>query len=425
MIYKTDNLESVNGKFKVPGDKSISHRSVMFASLAKGKSVISNCLRSEDLFSTINCFRALGCKIAIDDELITVEGRGYKNFVRPAAELDCGNSGTTSRLISGILAAQDFETTLTGDESLSKRPMNRIVKPLSAMGAVIKTSSDGTLPLTISPSDGLHPVEYELEVSSAQVKSAVLLAGLHLDGETTVIENVPTRNHTEKMLGLPVLNDGKSNRITVSKQYYPVNRNYLVPSDISTSAFFIVLTLLLDNSELEIENVLLNETRTGIITILQQMGGSIEIVEEKISSGEKYGNLIIRSSDLKNINIDSGIIPNIIDEIPILAVAGIFAEGSFSINNAKELRVKESDRINSICSNFRKLGLSVDEKEDGFSVEGEIKNSKQLLESYGDHRIAMASAVLGFVSNYGISINDFDCVAVSNPNFISQIRSLS
>jgi 3-phosphoshikimate 1-carboxyvinyltransferase len=373
----------------------------------------------------MNCFRALGCNIEMDDALITVEGSGYKNFTKPAAELDCGNSGTTSRLITGILAAQGFETTLVGDESLSKRPMNRIVDPLTKMGAKINTTEAGTLPMTILPSDGLHAMQYEMEVASAQVKSAVLLAGLQLEEETTVTENISTRNHTEQMLGLPVVKEGNSTRITVSNRYYPTNKDYFVPSDISTSAFFIVLALLLKNSELIVENVLLNETRTGIINVLQKMGGSIEVTEEKISSGEKYGNLLVRSGDLKNTSIDAEIIPNIIDEIPILAVAGIFAEGSFTIRNAKELRVKESDRINSVCSNFRKLGLSVDEYDDGFTVAGEIQHSSVTLESFGDHRIAMAMAVLGFVAGKDFGINNFECVAVSNPDFITQINSLT
>ena len=271
----------------------------------------------------------------------------------------------------GLLAAQNFNSTLIGDDSLSKRPMKRVIEPLKKMGVEFKSNENLTLPLTIIPGPKINSIKYEMPVASAQVKSSILIAGLHCDDETDVIENEQTRNHTEKMLGLPVRFENGKIISSSSNKYYPKAKEYFVPGDISTSAFHIVLTLLTPNSELIIKNVSLNPTRTGFIEVLKQMGANIFYEDIKTSSNEEYGNVIVKSSSLKNIKIDSQIIPNIIDEIPILTIAGIFADGDFVIENAKELRVKESDRINSICSNLKLLGLNVEEKEDGFSVSGD------------------------------------------------------
>ncbi len=425
MIQKIKGVKSVKGELTLPGDKSISHRAVMFSAMANGKSRVKNYLNSEDLNSTIDCFRKLGCKIEQTETDLTIAGKGIGGFTKPDTSLDAGNSGTTTRLISGILAAQNFETKIIGDASLSKRPMKRIVDPLSQMGAKLETSESGTLPINISNSEDLKAIEFDMKIASAQIKSAILLAGLHLEDETVVIEHSRTRNHTETLLGLKVEESDGYRKIYSSKKNYPKPTNYIVPSDISTAAFFMVLALNLENSELLLKNVLLNDTRNGVIKILQQMGGRIEIEDARESSGEKLGDLRIFSSKLHNIELDKEIIPNIIDEIPILSVAGIFAEGKFSINNAKELRFKESDRIAALCLNFTKLGLNCTEYEDGFELDGEIINENIQIESFDDHRIAMAFAILGMLVDKGIRINNFESVAVSNPDFLNQIKTIS
>lgn len=418
-------IKRVNGELNLPGDKSVSHRSIMFASLAKGDSVIYNLLQSDDIYSTINAFRGMGCEIIKYQDRFEVKGAGFRNLQKPFRPLYMGNSGTTTRLICGILAAQDFETTLTGDESLSQRPMRRISDPLQMMNARIETSDNGTLPVIIKPTDSLKAIEYTLPVASAQIKSAVLLAGLHLDESTVVIENLPSRNHTETMLGLKTENRGMGRRVSVSKKDYPEPKEYFVPSDISSAAFFIVLTLLLKDSELLIKNILLNETRTGILNVLRAMGGYIEVVDEFMSSGEMYGDILVKSSELTNVEIPEEIIPNIIDEIPILTVAGIFAGGNFIIRDAKELRAKESDRISSVCENLRLMGLTVDEFEDGYSISGNISKNKVTFQSYHDHRIAMAFSILSLILEQGGSVENFECVNISNPSFLDQVKLIT
>lgn len=417
-------VNNVQGRLFLSGDKSVSHRAVMFASLAKGKSIIQNCLDADDVNSTIKCFKQLGCEIERKEGIVTVNGMGYKNFKKPGNDLYAGNSGTTSRLISGILCAQDFETIITGDESLSGRPMKRIIDPLSKMGAVLSATEKFTLPLHISPSAKLHPVKYEMEVASAQVKSALLLAGLHLDGITTIIESERTRNHTENLLNLFVEEKEGKRFINVSKKNYPSNFEMTVPSDISSAAFFIIFALLAGKSELVLENVLLNETRTGILQILKKMGADIKIENIRLSNGEKAGTLVIGNSKLQNCTIEKEIIPNIIDEIPILSVAGIFAEGKFEVRNASELRYKESDRIKALCENYKYLGLEVEEFEDGFSVEGKMTERNLVFESFHDHRIAMAFAVLSMLRKNGGKVNNFGCVDISNPSFLKQVKEI-
>ena len=425
MIQKIKEVKRVLGELKLPGDKSISHRAVMFSAMAEGISTVKNYLDSEDVNSTIDCFRKLGCNITQTDTELTIESKGFGGFTKPTSDLDAGNSGTTTRLISGILSAQKYDSTIVGDESLSQRPMKRIVEPLSRMGAKIITSDAGTLPLRIKATDGLSPIEYDMQIASAQIKSAILIAGLHLDEETIVVEHSRSRNHTETMLGLKVDEFDGFRKIYSSKKNYPKPTNYIVPSDISTAAFFIVLALVSKNSELVLKDVLLNETRIGIIKILKQMGGKIEIENPKESGGEKLGDLRIFSSNLTNIEIGEAIIPNIIDEIPILSVAGLFAKGKFIIKNAKELRFKESDRIAALCSNYVKLGVDVKEFEDGFEISGNIVNKNVLIESFNDHRIAMAFSILGMLTNQEIDINNFESVAVSNPKFLEQIDQIS
>lgn len=425
MIQEFKKIKNVKGELSLPGDKSISHRAVIFSSLAKGTSRIINLLESDDVISTINCFRNLGCEIHKEGTEYLVNGKGYKGFSKPENDLDAGNSGTTARLISGVLAAQDFGSNLVGDESLSKRPMNRIAKPLSLMGTKIKLSDRGTLPAYFQPSDKLKNIDYELEVASAQVKSALLLSAIHIDQKSTIIEKSITRDHTERMLGCETQFDNGKKIITASKKNYPNAQEYLIPSDISTAAFFIVLALLAEGSELIIKNVSLNPTRTGFLILLKEMGANITFEKEKKVSGEELGDIVVKSSSLKNIVINPELIPNIIDEIPILSVAGLFAKGDFVIKNAAELRVKESDRIKSLVYNYQQLGVEVEEFEDGFKISGKIKNKNPKFKSFGDHRIAMTFAILSSLVFDNASIENFECAKISNPDFLNQLKSIA
>lgn len=424
MIQEFNHVKSVNGSLKLPGDKSISHRSVMFSAMAEGKSKIYNCLMSEDVLRTITAFKQMGCEIEINGNEITVVGKGKNGLIRPDNELYLGNSGTTARLITGILAAQKFDTKISGDPSLSSRDMNRVITPLSLMGTDIE-SNGGLLPLKINSVDSLKTIKYELPIASAQIKSCVLLAGLYLDEETVVIEKKKSRNHTELMLNLKIEEESDKRKIYSSSKYFPNNAEYFVPSDISTAAFFIVLTLLLPNSKLCLKNISLNETRTGVISVLKKMGGDIEINNIEKLNGEKRGDITVKSSELVNIKIESEIIPNIIDEIPILAVAGLFADGNFKISNAAELRHKESDRIKSVCTNLKLLDIELKEFDDGFEIHGKPSNVNVVFDSYDDHRIAMAFSILSLVLNQGGKVNNFDCVNISNPDFLSQIEKIT
>ncbi|MEJ2615540.1 MAG: 3-phosphoshikimate 1-carboxyvinyltransferase [Ignavibacteriaceae bacterium] len=424
MQQNFNHINKVNGELELPGDKSISHRAVMFSSLAEGKSKIFNLSNGEDVISTRNCFRQMGVNIENKGNFVEVTGKGFKNLSKPVNSLYAGNSGTTARLISGILIAQNFESELSGDESLSKRPMKRIMTPLAAMNGKIKSTENFTLPLHFFPSEKIIGINYELPVASAQVKSAVLLAGLHSEQITSVSEKFPSRDHTEKMLGLTTKRT-ESGKITfVSKDDYPVPKTYFVPSDISTAAFFIILCLLSEKSSLMVKNVSLNPTRTGILEVLKNMGAEIKKESIKEMNGEIFGDLSVQSSRLKNIKIDEKIIPNIIDEIPILSVASIFAEGKFEIDKVSELRAKETDRINAICHNMKLLGLEVEEKNDGFSISGEIKNNSVVFESFGDHRIAMSFGILSLLLKNGAKVNNFECAAISNPDFLEQLSKI-
>ncbi len=425
MKQNFSNISKVRGELSLPGDKSISHRALIFSALADGKSTIKNLADSQDVNTTIECFAKVGVNINNVGEVYRIEGAGFKGFNESDSPLYCGNSGTTSRLISGVLAVQDFPTVITGDESLSNRPMGRIIEPLEKMGCKI-ISKDGKLPLHILPCDRIKAIDYILPVSSAQVKGAVLLAGLHSEDFTTVKENnLFTRDHTERMLNLPVEIIGGKKITKISSAFYPKPADYFIAGDISTAAFFIVLTLISKNSNLILRNISLNETRTNFLNILISMGAEIIITPKGNSNNEPFGDVIVKSSELKNIEIDPNIIPGIIDEIPILSIAGALAEDDFIVRGAKELRVKESDRINSICLNLNKAGFDITEFDDGFSIGGKLENSYQSFESYGDHRIAMGFSVLASLTEKGSEVNGFECVSVSNPNFLNQLNSIA
>jgi 3-phosphoshikimate 1-carboxyvinyltransferase len=424
MIQSFNKINKLSGSLSLSGDKSISHRALLISSLSDGKSKIKNLSDSDDVRSTIICLQALGIEIeSMKNETIVI-GRGFRGYQKPLKPLYAGNSGTTARLLAGILAAQNFESTILGDESLSSRPMKRMIEPLTQMNAKIE-SRDGNLPLRIFPTDNLISIKYAMPVASAQVKSAILLAGLHSDATTTVIESTPARNHTENLLNLEVSKENQKIVSKVSKNNYPEPKEYFVPNDLSSAMFFIVLTLLSHNSELTINNISLNPTRTECLNILKRMGGKIQIEEKGISNSEIFGDIIVQSSHLKNIEISSELIPLIIDEIPILSVAGIFAKGVFELRDASELRLKESDRIKAICANLLKLGLDVEEFDDGFKVSGSINKQSEPFNSYGDHRIAMAFGILSSLLKDGGEVEGLESVSVSNPDFLKQLNSIA
>jgi 3-phosphoshikimate 1-carboxyvinyltransferase len=424
MIQSFSQIKQVRGEVSLPGDKSISHRTLIFSAMANGQSVIKNLSDGADVRSTINCLNKLGVRFEQSKELLKVNGVGFKGFKAPDSSLDCGNSGTTARLLSGLLIAQNFETELLGDKSLSGRPMKRLTDPLGLMGGELNASINGTLPLRINPSKKLIAINHELKVPSAQVKSAILIAGLHIEDETNVIESIITRDHTERMLGLEIRQSGDKIISKSSIKNYPLNCEYFIPGDISSASFLIVATLISKNSTLRIRNVSLNKTRSQLIELLKKMGGKLEIIERFSANNEEYGDLLISSSELKNVEIDEKIVPSLIDEIPVLAVAGSFAEGKFEIRNCKELRFKESDRIKSICTNLIVAGLDVEEYDDGFAFDGERLKTDMLFDSYGDHRIAMAFAIYSMLSNNNGKVKDFECVNISNPGFLKQINSV-
>lgn len=417
--------KSMHGEISVPGDKSISHRALMFSSLAQGTSEIRGLLRAADPLSTLACLCQLGVQIDDDGIVLRVHGKGKTGFSRPQQMLDAGNSGTTIRLLSGILAGQSFPTIISGDEYLVRRPMKRIIEPLRGMGARIAGTVEDKPPLAIDPAPGLAGISYTLPVPSAQVKSAVLLAGLFADGTTEVIESIPSRDHTERMLNLPVeLKGGK--RIVQSSRNHVVSPSlYEVPGDPSSAAFFIVAGLITRNAEVLIRNVGLNPSRIGFLTLLRQMGGRITLLNERTVGGEPLADIGVQSSSLRNPGgIDEALIPNIIDEIPILSIAAVFAEGEWILHHAEELRHKECDRLNALCVNLRAMGLAVDEYPDGMAFVPKRPRHGAELRSFSDHRIAMACAIAA-VATPGESLIDApECVEISYPGFWNALSSL-
>lgn len=419
----------LRGEISVPGDKSISHRSIMFASLAEGKSRVTGLLRGEDCLSTLKAFQQLGVEVddKADDELI-IHGRGLHGLQESADVIDCGNSGTTMRLMSGILAGQPFFSVLTGDKYLRKRPMKRVIDPLSTMNAQILGREGGTkAPLAINGGN-LKATEYHSPIASAQVKSAMLLAGMQTEGTTTVYEPHLSRDHSERMLrsfGVDLVSFDGGARVAG-----PVSLNaqdVAVPGDISSAAFFLVAGLIVPDSELLIENVGVNPTRSGIIDILQMMGGSIELMNQREVSGEPVADLLVKTSDLHGIDIAGELIPRAIDEFPVVSVAAAFADGVTTIREAKELRVKETDRIAAMCDTLSTLGASIEALEDGMRIEGKDSlTGGQTVSSYGDHRIAMSLAIAALRAESEVQINDTACTETSFPGFwqlLSQIQS--
>ncbi len=419
----------LRGLIELPGDKSISHRSAIFSAMADGETRISNFATSADCASTILCLQKIGVGIVRHGPEIIVKGVGKNGFTKPLTELDCGNSGTTMRLLAGVLAGQNFDSVLTGDESLSKRPMKRVIGPLQSMGAEID-AAENHAPLRIR-GKLLKSMTHELKVASAQIKSCLLLAGLNADGETSVIENTQTRDHSERMLrwlGCDIREEdfegGK--KLTVSGTATLTARDINVPADISSAAFFLVAAACLPGSEIVLPNVGINSSRRAIIDVLQRFGAEITISDEREVCNEPIATIIVRSGlqPTSAANLVNGrIIANLIDEIPILAILGTQLENGLEIRDAAELRVKESDRISAVVENLKRMKADVEEFPDGFRI-GRSQLHGAVVDSFGDHRIAMAFAVAGLFAEGETEINGADCAAVSFPGFFDTLESL-
>lgn len=415
--------QGLKGQIEVPGDKSISHRAVMLGSIAKGITEIENFLDAGDPWSTVNCMRSLGVVIEGEKSSLQVHGKDLYGLQEPENILDAGNSGTTIRLLSGILAGQKFFSVITGDKSLRKRPMDRIADPLRKMGAEISGRSEGKYaPLAVKGRD-LRGAEHKLTIASAQVKSAILLAGLFAENITVVVEPENSRDHTERMLkemGCPIKKERKTVSIEGKQSLNPLSIK--VPGDFSSAAFFIAAASIADNSELLITNVGINPTRTGLLLALQEMNADITILNERKSGGEPVADLLVKSSNLKGIEIGGEIIPSLIDEIPVLAAAAAVSKGKTIIRDAAELKFKESNRINAIASELNKMGADVTELPDGLEIKGKKLLQGAYCDSHDDHRIAMALAVASFKADNKVTVSSWDCVDISFPMFLSQLE---
>lgn len=419
------NSKGLKGTIRVPGDKSISHRSIIFGSLAKGETKVYDILRGEDVLSTIQVFRDLGVSIQDDGDVIRIQGVGFQGLQAPTAPLDMGNSGTSIRLISGVLAGQDFSVTMVGDDSLSKRPMDRVAIPLRQMGVEIAGQGERDCPpLHEKGTHQLHPIHYRLPVASAQVKSALIFAALQAEGESTIIEKEKTRDHTEDMIrqfGGEIQVDGKTIRIQGGQEFQ--GQTVIVPGDISSAAFWLVAGLILPDSVIKIENVGINQTRTGILDVIQEMGGDLTIDDrdEKAVSAS----LTVRTSSLKGIRIDGKLIPRLIDELPIIALLATQANGQTVIADAEELRVKETDRIQVVADSLNAMGANVLPTEDGMIITGPTPLHGADLETFGDHRIGMMAAIAALlVSEENVMLDRAEAINTSYPSFFEDLETL-
>ena len=414
-------IKKAVGQIKVPGDKSISHRAVMLGSLANGVTEISGFLKGADCLSTIDCFRKMEIDIDINGENVTVHGNGLRGLKKPDEMLYTGNSGTTTRLLCGILAGQNFDTSITGDASIQKRPMGRVVQPLSMMGAKIENEY---CPLYITGTK-LHGIDYKMPVASAQVKTAIILAGLYADGETVIHEIEKSRDHTELMLsamGADLTVDNLDITVKPTNDLTAVNVD--VPGDISSAAFFLVLGAIMPNSQITVINVGINPTRTGIIDVLKDMGADITLENVHTSAGETVADITVRSSSLKGTTVGGDIIPRLIDELPIIAVAAVFADGQTVIKDAQELKVKETNRIRAVVDEFNKCGIDITETDDGMIINGGKSIHGADFKTYGDHRMAMSLTVLAQLGDGESTLDDSDCACVSYPTFFDDFYKL-
>ena len=422
-VWKIRRAPLIEREIRVPGDKSISHRAVILASLSNGTCLITGFLPSEDCMRTVNAMIALGVEIE-QPEPTTLIVHGCKRELRaPAHDIDCGNSGTTMRLLAGILAAQPFRSRLIGDESLSRRPMKRVIDPLTKMGAKIKAEGPKDCPPLVIEGGKLQAIQYFSPIASAQVKSAILLAGLFAKGRTTVTEPIQSRDHTERMLSYFLVRPGRNDlSVSIVGDQTPESRDFAVPGDISSAAFWLVAAAAQPGSHLLVKDVGLNVTRTGLLGVLLRMGAYVREVIEQVDVGEVRGIVEIKGAQLKGTEIRGKEIPNVIDELPILAVAGALSHGTMVIADAKELRVKETDRLAAIATNLRAMGANVSEKEDGLEIYGGFPLKGAKLSSFGDHRIAMAFAIAGLFAEGETVIQGTECVATSYPDFYKTIE---
>lgn len=423
---KIKRIKGLKGRVSIPGDKSISHRSVMLGSIAEGTTEVHNFLQGADCLSSIACFRQMGIDIENNGDIVRIHGRGLHGLKRPENTLDTGNSGTTTRLMSGILAGQNFDCVINGDASIQSRPMRRIMTPLSLMGASIESlRGNDCAPLKIT-GQKLHGIHYDSPVSSAQVKSAILLAGLYADGETSVTEPVLSRNHTELMLGA-CGGDIRSEGTTATLR--PVNRleaqKIIVPGDISSAAYFMAAGLIVPGSEICIENVGINPTRDGMVKVCRAMGGNISLENIHDVCGEPVADIVVRNSALHGTIVEGAIIPSLIDELPIIAVMAAFAEGQTIIRDAAELKVKESDRIAVMAENLSAMGVDITPTEDGMIINGGKMPLGAVIQSHLDHRIAMSFAVAALASDGETEIIGSDCVNISYPTFYQDLIRLA
>lgn len=425
----TPAFKPLRGTLTVSGDKSISHRAVMLGSLATGTTEIEGFLPGEDCLSTIRCFRSMGVQIEQNGSSVKVFGRGLRELTAPAGILDCGNSGTTTRLLSGVLAAQHFNSVLSGDASIQRRPMKRIMIPLRAMGAdITSVSGNDCAPLSVHGKQ-LYGIHFNSPIASAQVKSAVLLAGLYASGQTTVTEPALSRDHTERMLrsfGAKVLTGNFEDRpsVTVTETQNLYGTEISVPGDISSAAFFLVGASIVPGSEVVLRNVGINPTRDGVISALRAMGAKIEVLEVRNEDSEPAADLLVRYAPLHGTEIGGALIPRLIDELPVLAAVAAVAEGRTVIRDAAELKVKESNRIRTMAEGLSRLGAKVEETEDGLIIDGGAALHGGAVESYSDHRIAMSFAILSLVTDGEVRISDPDCVNISAPTFYEDLKSL-
>lgn len=425
MDRKIKPAQCIKGSLVMPGDKSISHRALMCSAIAKGKSEIVGLSNCRDVLSTMHCIRSLGVDIRQEGEKYLIKGKGLAGFSKPVKILDAGNSGTTIRLLAGILAGQKFSSEITGDDSLKTRPMARILEPLRKMGADISGFKNNFAPLKINPGK-LFNKSHQLKIASGQVKSCLLFAAMYANGSSIIQEPAQSRDHTERMLKSMGANiDVNQAKISLNGSGELTPQNFIIPGDISSAAFFLVAASILKNTKLEIKKVGLNETRTGILDILTKMGVSFEIRNKRILNYEESGDIIINSSELNGIEISGEIIPKIIDEIPIISIAASQANGNTIIRDAKELRVKESDRIKTTVKNLRRMGCKVKELEDGMIIEGRQKLKGAVLDSFGDHRIAMAFSIAGLAAEGETIIKNSECVDISFPGFFKQLKEVT
>ena len=418
---KVNAAKKLEGTIQFPGDKSISHRYAMLTAIAEGPSEIHFFSTSADCQSTLNCLKPLGVKVERQDNIVKVTGAGLAGLRAPSGPLDAGNSGSTMRMLSGVLAGQPFRSVVTGDASLSRRPMKRVADPLTQMGARIQTSEGGRPPLEIQGGK-LTAIRYEMPVASAQVKSAVLLAGLFADGETQVVEKIPTRDHTEIALELMGADIGRHQQtIAVRGGGRLEGKKLYVPGDISSAAFFVVAGLIVPNSNLVLHNVGLNPTRTALLDVLVPMGGRVKVVNLEMLNGELLGDLHVEFSQLAGGEIPAHLVPGLIDELPVLSVLGTQTENGLTFRGAAELRVKESDRLAAVAENLRRMGAEVEEFPDGLRVAGRQKLRGAEIDPHDDHRIAMAFAIAGLVAEGTTLIKNSSCVDISFPDFFDTL----